>query len=550
MLETLTIKNYALIDKAHLSFEQGFTVITGETGAGKSILLGALGLILGNRADLSSIGSADQKCVIEATFNLKQWSLQGLFEAEDLDYEERTIVRREILPSGKSRAFVNDTPVNLSQLNALGAQLVDIHSQHETRTIMENEYQFQVVDAFAKNKSLLHSYQVRYGTLRNQQHELKSLQQRQQEAQKEADYNGFLLQELLDAQLKPGEEEEIEQEFNTLNNSEQITEALSEAYQLLQQPDNGVNELLQQINVKLARLSTFSPTLEDLHNRINSVSIELDDITETLDDYTQTVDADPSRLAFLDTRLRLIHDLKKKHQVATVEELIDLRESLDNAMLEAGGLEDRIEKLEQEIAFAKAELEQQADELHKNRTAALPQLAKTLEAMLDELGMPNARFNLKVIKTEALNSRGMDQLEFLFSANKGMPPQELKKAASGGELSRIMLTLKAALSEFVQLPTLIFDEIDTGVSGEIALKMGGIMKQMGAHMQLISITHLPQIAGQGEHHMKVYKEDGEQRTLTYIEPLQAEDRVVEIAQMLGGKSNSETALSHARQLLN
>jgi len=549
LLTNLHIKNYALIEEVNLAFDSGFTVITGETGAGKSILLGALGLILGRRADLSSIGDPESKCVIEAQFQVGNYDLKALFEREDLDYEPQSIIRREILPSGKSRAFVNDTPVTLSQLTALGERLVDIHSQHQTLELTDNDFQFQVLDAFAGNQALLADYQTSYKSLKKEEHELKKLKSQQAEALREEEYKNFLLNELLEANLKPGEQSTLEARYETLNNVEQITDGLADAHHSLTREELGVVDQLTAIKVRVSKLASFSKELADLNARLESVGIELDDIAESVDAIAQNTEGDPEELSALEARLKLFFDLQKKHSAGSIEEVIVIRDALDEEVQSMNDLGGKIAKLEKNIAFAKENLDAMAINISKKRIEKIKPLTEKLEAILSQLGMPNAHFEMTLIPTEEFRDNGKEDLEFLFTANKGMRAQELKKAASGGELSRIMLAIKSVLSDFTQLSTLIFDEIDTGVSGEVALKMGQIMKGMGKRMQLVSITHLPQIAGQGAHHFKVFKKDKEERTTTRIEQLDASTRIDELAEMLGGKSTSEAARDHARQLL-
>ena len=549
MLSQLHIKNYALIEEVQLQFTDGFTVITGETGAGKSILLGALGLILGKRADLSSIGNPEEKCVIEAHFSIENYKLKKLFELEDLDYESNTIVRREILPSGKSRAFVNDTPVTLQQLSALGEKLVDIHSQHQTMEVTDLDFQFQVIDAFAENSQTLSAYKNLYASFRKNEQTLKKQRRLKEEAQKEEEYKSYLLEELLAANLKVGEQEEPESSFETLNNVEVITESLAEAYQTLSQEELGINDLLLGVKVKLSKLAGFGSQFSDLSSRLEAVHIELEDLAETINDLASETESDPEELLKVENRLKLIFDLQKKHQVDSVGDLIVIREKLDEEVQSLTNLDADILRLEREIAQAKLDLEDLAKQITKQRNDVIPALTERLRLILIDLGMPNARFEVSLSDSSSFLENGKDELHFLFTANKGMRAQELKKAASGGELSRIMLAIKAVLSDYASLPTLIFDEIDTGVSGEVALKMGRIMKSMGGRMQLLSITHLPQIAGQGARHFKVYKEDKGLKTTTAIRALDKEERVAELAEMLGGKATSESAFEHARQLL-
>ncbi len=550
MLTHLQIKNYALIEAVSLNFNDGFTVITGETGAGKSILLGALGLILGKRADISSIGNPDEKCVIEATFDIHNYQLQSLFTAEDLDYESQTIIRREILASGKSRAFVNDTPVTLSQLSALGACLVDIHSQHQTLEVTDVDFQFQVLDAFAENTETLQSYTQLYKDFRGKENQLKKLIKQKDEAQKEEEYKNFLLEELLAANLKSGEQEQLESAHDALNNVEQITEGLAEAYQILSREEVGVNEMLLSAKLRLSKLSGFGPKLNELSERLDAVTIELDDISEAINDLASETEGDPEELTRLENRLKLLFDLQKKHQVDSVDALIAIRDGLDDEVQSLNNLDESIARLEREIGETQTQLDVLAAKLSKERSKAIKPLTSKLEAILSNLGIPNARFEVSLEPSATFLDNGKDVLHFLFTANKGMRAQELKKAASGGELSRIMLAIKSVLSDYAQLPTLIFDEIDTGVSGEVALKMGHIMQAMGNRMQLISITHLPQIAGKGAQHFKVYKEDVAQKTTTGIRVLPKEERIAELAEMLGGKASSDAAFDHARQLLN
>tara|TARA_R110002020_G_scaffold454448_2_gene670063 strand:+ start:15595 stop:17244 length:1650 start_codon:yes stop_codon:yes gene_type:complete len=549
LLTSLYIKNYALIEEVKLQFDPGFTVITGETGAGKSILLGALGLILGKRADISSIGDAEIKCVIEAHFNVEAYNLLPIFTEQDLDYEAQTIVRREILPSGKSRAFVNDTPVTLSQLSALGERLVDIHSQHQTLEVTDNDFQFMILDAFAENGDILSDYKNLFATLQKDRNKLKKLQDRKIAAQREEEYNNFLLNELLDAKLKPGEQEELESNLEMLSNVEQITEGLAEANQLLTREELGVIDMLLAVKLRISKLAGYGTSLHDLNTRLESLNIEVEDITETINDIAAATEGDPEQLAKVEDRLNLIFDLQKKHKVASVEELIAIQNELDEQVQSLTDLDNEIKRTEKSIAAALIELDTQAVIISRKREEAIKPLTQNLEGILQQLGMPNAFFEVKLIARDDFRDNGKDDLHFLFTANKGMRPQELK-SASGGELSRIMLAIKSVLSDYANLPTLIFDEIDTGVSGEVALKMGEIMKKMGSRMQIISITHLPQIAGQGANHFKVFKNDDAARTITGIEKLDVDSRVAEIAEMLGGKSTSEAALSHARQLLN
>lgn len=550
MLTSLTIKNYALIDHLKVDFNDGFTIITGETGAGKSILLGGLSLILGKRADLSSLKDTETKCIIEAVFNISNYNLKDLFKAEDLDYESQTIIRREILPSGKSRAFVNDSPVNLNSLQLLGERLIDVHSQHQTLQLTTNDFQFQVIDALAGNQKELDKYSGELVCYKRLKRELDELQNLKSEAIKEHDYNAFLLHELVEANLISGELETLEEEYETLNNVEIIKERLSEAHQLLSDEQIGVVTSLTALKNNLQKLCGLSTKYEDLYNRVNSSLIEIDDIFSEVDVLQSDVEADPNRLDVVNSKLQVLNSLLQKHQVSTVSELIEIREALTKKVAVTENLDETIHNKEKEIAKAEKTLDGVAKTIHEKRSRAIPDLIQQLQAILSDLGMSNAQFSMELTPTDDYLSNGKEELSFLFSANKGGSFNALKKAASGGELSRIMLSIKLVLSNYTQLPTIMFDEIDTGVSGEISNKMGDIMLQMSKNMQVFSITHLPQIAAKGHSHFKVYKEDVENVTQTNLVKLNHDDRIVEIAQMLGGTDVSSSAIAHAKELLN
>jgi DNA repair protein RecN (Recombination protein N) len=550
LLVSLSIKNYALIEEASLNFKDGFTVITGETGAGKSILLGALGLITGKRADSTSAGDQSLKCIIEGVFKIDSYHLKDFFDGNDLDYEASTIIRREIVPSGKSRAFINDTPVTLQQLQFLGERLVDIHSQHKTLEVLDTTYQFDIVDTFANTQKLLSAYQDQYALWKKSIAELEEIQNLKKKAQLEYDYQSFLFKELEEASLVEGEFEKLEGALNQLSHAEEIQEGLVEAQQMLSQDQIGVLEMLTAIRTSLSKLVNYGADYEDLYNRVKSSFLELEDVTQELETKIASIQTDPKELQRVNERVQQLYNLMQKHQVQEVTELIKIREELDATLFEVQNVDGKIAVLEKEIAFAKASLEKTAATISSKREESLPSLIASIEKILNALGMPNARLKIELVPTKELTLKGWDTLQFLFSANKGMEPKSLKKGASGGELSRVMLAVKAVLSRHKKLPTLIFDEIDTGVSGDIALKMGDILKNMGNTMQLMSITHLPQIAGQGTSHFKVFKEDNEAKTATQIIELSQEDRIIEIAEMLGGVQGSTTALEHAKNLLN
>lgn len=550
MITSLSIENYALIEKLSIDFSNGFSTITGETGAGKSILLGALGLVLGKRADLSSLKNKDQKCVIEAHFSIKNYSLNPFFVENDLDYEDQTIIRREILASGKSRAFINDTPVNLLELQELGTFLIDIHSQHQTQELSDDLVQFQIIDAVGSNADLLLTYCKDLKDLKLYKYDYKSKSETLKTALAAQDYDSFLLEELLVAKLKSGDQEILEAEFEKLNNVESIKESLSKAISISGDDQVGVLQNLKEIKVALQKINTFSEDYKLLYERVSSLLIEFDDIDKEMNQVSENVFGDPEQLEIANQKLQLIYSLQKKHQVNSVDELLNIQNNLDSKVVSLSNLENEITTLQNQISKTEEKLDANALVLHKNRVEALPILTQKLTAILDQLGMSNARFDIKVEAKIDYFSNGKDEIQFLFSANKGSNFGALKKVASGGEMSRIMLAVKAVLAQYSKLPTLIFDEIDTGVSGEIAHKMGEIMKNMSLNMQVFAITHLPQIAGKGSAHFKVYKIIKENQTQSELKLLTNEERVVEIAQMLSGSTVSESAVQHAKELLN
>ncbi|NJB69558.1 DNA repair protein RecN (Recombination protein N) [Saonia flava] len=550
MLSNLSIKNYALIDHLNIEFTNGFTVITGETGAGKSILLGGLSLVLGKRADLSSLRDKERKCIIEAEFEVGRYNLESFFKSNDLDYEALTVIRREIQPSGKSRAFINDSPVTLDVLTKLGNRLIDVHSQHQTLQLTDNDFQMKMIDALANNGSLLANYQKELNNYNLIFAELKQLQEFQQNASKDQDYNNFLLKELEGAPLRPGVQEELEEQYEQLNNVEVILEELSKGNQLLNNEDIGAVALLSQLKQVSIKLTFFGTQYKSLNERIQSIFIELDDIATEIVSKQEEVEANPQLLEEVNGKLQVLYDLQKKHHVQTVEELIDIKEELTIKVSASENVEENILEKENQLKEQEKALTKLAVEISGKRNNIIPFLSKQLMETLTSLGMPNASFKIELQPATNFRSSGKDDLTFLFSANKGGDYGELKKVASGGEMSRIMLTIKSILTKYEQLPTIMFDEIDTGVSGEISNKMGDIMEEMSNTMQVFSITHLPQVASKGAHHYKVYKEDDGEQTHTRIKKLSTDERVVELAEMLGGKDLSDSAIAHAKQLLN
>ena len=550
MITSLSIKNYALIEKLAIDFSKGFSIITGETGAGKSIILGAIGLVLGKRADLTSLKNKEEKCVIEAQFEIGKYNLKDFFEANDLDYEDDTIIRREILPSGKSRAFINDSPVNLQELQDLSLYLIDIHSQQQTQELSDESVQFKIIDAIANNSEIIAEYQKLLKSYKSDKSKLNALLKKQSDAGKEQEYHTFLLNELVAAQLKSGEQEELEADYEKLNNVEIIKESLDKSLAIANEEQFGVFHNLNEIKNALQKVALFSPEYQNLFERITSLTIEFDDISKELENCSEKLLNDPAQLELINQKLQLIYNLQKKHQVSSVDDLLQIQSDLGNSLLELDNMDEEIASLSKIIEEKAAELDNYASKIHENRVNAIPNLSAQLVAILETLGMPNARFNMELLPSETYFQNGKDELQFLFSANKGTDFGLLKKVASGGEMSRIMLAVKAILAKYSKLPTLIFDEIDTGVSGEIAIRMGEIMKEMSTTMQIFAITHLPQIAAKGDSHFKVSKSTIGDDTQSELKLLAQEDRIIEIAQMLSGANISDSALNHAKELLN
>jgi len=550
MITSLAIKNYALIEKLTIDFSKGFSIITGETGAGKSIILGALGLALGKRADLTSLKNKEEKCVIEAHFEISKYNLLPFFEENDLDYEPETIIRREILPSGKSRAFVNDSPVNLQELQELGLYLIDIHSQQQTQELSDEEVQFKIIDAIANNLDIINVYQSELKKYKADKSKLNALIKRKTEASKEQEYNAFLLEELVVAKLKSGEQEVLEEDYEQLNNVEIIKESLDKSLAIANEEQIGVLHNLNEIKNTIQKIATYSTDYNLLFERITSLKIDFEDIAIELNRCSEKLINDPEQLNLINQKLQLIYNLQKKHQVSTVDELIAIQGTLENSVLELGNIDEEIAKLTVLVDDATKQLDQICETIHNNRLQAIPLLSQKLITILETLGMPNVRFKMELSPSSAYLENGKDELQFLISTNKGTDFGLLKKVASGGEMSRIMLAVKAILAQYSKLPTLIFDEIDTGVSGEIANKMGEIMKEMSTQMQIFAITHLPQIAAKGTEHFKVFKSTVGEDTQSELKLLTNEERVVEIAQMLSGTVISDSALNHAKALLN
>jgi len=550
MITSLSIENFALIEKLDIDFSNGFSIITGETGAGKSILLGALGLVLGKRADLTSLKNKEYKCTVEAIFSIGKYDLKSFFESNDLDYEDETIIRREILPTGKSRAFINDSPVNLQQLQDLSFYLIDIHSQHQTLELSEEEFQFKIIDSIAKNQDLVSEFQSILKKYRSVKSLLEIKKSNLSSILKEKDYNEFLFNELASAALKVGELEELEKTYEALNNVEFIKENFDKLLILANEEEFGLQKNLKEFKTILQKNSQFSQDFQSLLDRTNSIAIEFDDIVKELNRTSDLVFNDPENLELINQKLQVIYNLQKKHQVLTVEELLAIQSELESKVVSVTTLEQEISGFEITIIDLEKHLDNIALIISKNRSEAIPKLSEQLIAILGQLGMPNVRFKIEIIPSNTYHLNGKDTLQFLFSANKGTDFGLLKKVASGGELSRIMLAVKSILSQYSKLPTIIFDEIDTGVSGEIANKIGEIMREMSLKMQVFAITHLPQIAAKGSSHYKVYKKIIGESTVSELSLLNSDERIVEIAEMLSGKNISDSAMNHAKALLN
>ena len=549
MLRVLGIKNFALIEDISLEFTDHFSIITGETGAGKSIILGALSLLLGKRADLNSIKDSEKKCIIEGHFSIGSFNLSSLFEALDLDYEEHTIIRREILPSGKSRAFVNDTPVKLSNLSELGVHLIDIHSQHETLSIGNIDYQYSVLDTVAQNSKVKQDYKVNFKLLSEYKRHFEELKFNQVKADETYDYNVFLLSELKEAKLKTGLQEELESEQRKLSHIEELEEKLGQSFQHLDEESMGVISQLREVNLQMRKAAQLDTNLEELYRRVESILIEAEDISSETQSQLESLELDPKVLDQINTQLQHIYNLQKKHHVSNVEGLIETQNELEEQVSVKENAEQALREGQAKIDDQTEKLKSIAKSLFKSRQDTIKVISSSVESMLSDLGIPDAKFEVRGSYTSVFTPKGADEFEWVFSANKGSALQDLKKVASGGELSRITLAIKSLLAEFENLPTIVFDEIDTGVSGDIATKMGSIMKKMSSSLQVISITHLPQIAGMGEQHFKVYKTTENEKTRSNIKILKGQERVVELAEMLGGDKTSVSALAHAQSLL-
>lgn len=550
MLKRLYIKNFALIDELDIELHPGFSVITGETGAGKSIILGAIGLLLGQRADSKTLKQGAERCIIEAHFDLSRYDLEPFFHENDIDYDaEDTIIRRELTAAGKSRAFINDTPVALSMLKELGDQLMDVHSQHQNLLLNKQDFQLSVIDILAKDQAQLADYQQIYTQLQETSRQLQQLKEDIARNSQQQDFLQFQYEELENARLTEGEQEELEQQQDLLSHAEDIKSALYEANQALDDEQQGVVQQVRRAMNAISSISKVMPQSSELEERLQSCHVELKDISEEVSRLLEETDFDPSELDHINNRLDRLYELEKKYHAESIEELIAQRDTLKQQLQNIENSDEAVAELEAQCQQLKTKCQQQADALTKLRQKAGKEIEKQMQQRLVPLGMPNIRFEVSIAKGE-LTKNGQDSVNFLFSANTSTPLQPIAQVASGGEIARVMLSLKTMISGAVKLPTIIFDEIDTGVSGKIAEKMGSIMQEMGSYeRQVISITHLPQIAALGSHHYRVSKEETKQGTTSRMEELTSDERINEIAQMLSGSKITTAAVENARQLL-
>lgn len=551
MLKHLHIENYALIESLDIDLNDGFSVITGETGAGKSILLGAIGLLTGERADLSAIQTGKQRCILEATFNPEGYDLESFFQDEDLDFDpSECIIRRELTANGKSRAFINDTPTTISALKKLGNRLIDIHSQHQNLLLGQENFQLSVLDTVASIPELILSYSNAFHKWNLAVKTLNKAQNNLDESKKDEDYLRFLVTELVNFNPQPGEDETLQQQCDMLEHAQDIKSALMQGYCQLSEGDSPVTDTLRQVRNLIASIQSYFQQAEELTERLESCRIELQDIADTLESEGESIDYDPMRLEELQNRLNTLYSLEQKHHVGSSEELIDIMKQMKERLEMMDNSDEYIKQLQREEQEARTLLDGLSGKLTEKRTIAAKKVEKDVISCLKTLGMPNVRFQVSISPTESPTPKGMDKVSFLFSANLGSDMQNISQVASGGETARVRLSLKSILSGVMSLPTIIFDEIDTGVSGHIAESMAKIMHKMGQQgRQVISITHLPQIAALGQHHYKVWKEDTDKVTRSHITYLEQEERITELANMLSGSNVSPEAINNARALL-
>lgn len=550
MLKKLNISNYALIEEVKVNFPVNLAIVTGETGAGKSIFLEALSLVLGARADVGVLQDKKKKCVVEAEFELKNYKLNDFFESNELDYEDVSILRREINPEGKSRAFINDTPVNLTVLKQLGEKLVDVHSQHETLMLNESVFQFDVIDSVAGSLSLFQQYKKQFANYNQKKKQLLLLEEQEAQAKKDLDYYQFLFNELEEISFEIGELKKLEEESSSLENAENIKSGLLKSSALISEEESNILSALALVKQQLNQLSKFGDTYKTLFEKANGLYLELKEFSNDILDTESKINYNPAKLEEINSKLDKLNRLLKKHNAKSEDDLIQIKSEIEEKLQKFGSLETEIEKTKKELDVLKKDLQQIASDLHKKRSASISSLEKEIKSILSNLSMPNANFKVELELVNEFNTYGLNQIKFLFSANKGGDFKELHKVASGGELSRLMLSIKSIMAAKKSLPTIIFDEIDTGVSGDVADKIGQILVNMSERMQVISITHLPQIASKGQFHLFVYKNDQKDKTISHIKQLSKDERVVEIAKMLSTSNPSASAIKNAQDLLN
>ena len=550
MLKSISIKNYVLIDKLNISFNSGFSVITGETGAGKTILVDGISLLLGKRADLSVNRDKTKKCVIEGVFDIGAYNLKSIFDLNELDYDSETILRREISPSGKSRAFINDSPVNLHQLSKIGSRIIDIHTQHQNLNILDQKFQFEIIDAFSNNIEIVDKFRFIFNQYQELQRKIEKFKFDKDSLNQSIDYNKFILNELDSANLYEENLQELEKNQVFLSNFEVISEELSFINNLMIDENVGIQTNIQKLLNSLSKISGKTENLNKLYERVLNISTEFEDVNQELNEQFESLENNPEKLSLLIQKIDTINNLLRKHSVSSVLDLKLLRDEFASKVDSTESIDDKIEEFEIKFNNLKNELTKISKRITKNRTDAIPKFITDIELILKDLGMENAKFKIELKPSNNFNSFGLDDINFMFQANRGYEFKDLKSSASGGEMSRIMLAVKSIIAKYRKIPSIIFDEIDTGVSGAISQKMGHIMKSLSKYVQTFSITHIPQIAAMGSSHYKIYKYDEDNITKTTIIKLTEEERIVEIAKMLEGSSVSESAINHAKRLMN
>ena len=550
MLKSISIKNYVLIDELNISFNSGFSVITGETGAGKTILVDGISLLQGKRADLSVNRDKTKKCIVEGIFDIGAYNLKPIFDVNEIDYDSETILRREISPSGKSRAFINDSPVNLHQLSKIGSRIIDIHTQHQNLNILDQDFQFEIIDAFSNNNEIVNEFRLIFNQFQELQRKIEKLKLDKDSLNQSIDYNKFILKEFDNSNIFEENLEELEDNQVFLSNFEVISEELSFINNLITDENIGIQTNIQKLLNSLNKISGKSENLNKLYERILEISTEFDDISQELTDQFESLENNPEKLTLLIQKIDTINTLLRKHSVTSINDLQRVRDEFATKVDSTESIDEKISEFEMKFKDLKNELSKISKSITKKRMDAIPKFTNDIELILKDLGMENAKFKIELNPSNNFNSFGMDDINFMFQANKGYEFKDLKSSASGGEMSRIMLAVKSIIAKYRKIPSIIFDEIDTGVSGAISQKMGLIMKSLSKYVQTFSITHIPQIAAMGSSHYKIYKYDEDNVTKTTISKLAEEERIVEIAKMLEGSSISESAINHAKRLMN